>query len=85
MAPFISQKRTVNGFILNDRECFSIFIFFQTSTERLMYKPINAIDLTASQLTNSPSIDTTVQELEDVLGRRLTLEEIQVTLVHILS
>ena len=58
------------------------YSFFQTSTERLMYKPINAIDLTASQLTNPP-IDTTVQELEDVLGRRLTVEEIQVTLENV--
>jgi len=44
----------------------------------LTYKPVNVIDLTASQLTNTPSIDTTVQELEDVLERRLTLHEIQV-------
>ncbi|CAF3690242.1 unnamed protein product [Rotaria sordida] len=48
-----------------------------TSTERLTYKPVNIIDLTASQLTHTPSIDTTVQELEDVLERRLTLDEIQ--------
>ncbi len=44
----------------------------------MTYKPVNVIDLTASQLTNNPSIDTTVQELEDVLERRLTLHEIQV-------
>ncbi|CAF3029187.1 unnamed protein product, partial [Rotaria sp. Silwood2] len=48
-----------------------------TSTERLTYKPVNIIDLTASQLTYIPSIDTTIQELEDVLQRRLTLDEIQ--------
>ncbi|CAF4768331.1 unnamed protein product, partial [Rotaria sp. Silwood2] len=33
---------------------------------------------TASQLTYIPSIDTTIKELEDVLQRRLTLDEIQV-------
>ncbi|CAF4805570.1 unnamed protein product [Rotaria sp. Silwood1] len=48
-----------------------------TSTERLTYKPVNIIDLTASQLTHNPSIDRTIQELEDVLERRLTLDEIQ--------
>jgi hypothetical protein len=39
---------------------------------------VNIIDLTASQLTDTPSIDTTIQELEDVLTRRLTAPEIQV-------
>jgi hypothetical protein len=52
--------------------------FFKTSAERLTYKPVNVVDLTASQLTNTSSIDTTVQELEDVLDRRLTLDEIEV-------
>jgi len=47
----------------------------------LTYKPVDIIDLTASQLTNTPSIDTTVQELEDVLERRLTLDEIQVNMM----
>jgi hypothetical protein len=47
----------------------------------LTYKPVNIIDLTASQLTNTPSIDTTVQELEDVLDRRLTSPEIQVDMI----
>jgi hypothetical protein len=46
-----------------------------------MYKPVNVIDLTASQLENPPSIDTTVQELEDVLERRLTSPEIQVDMI----
>ncbi len=45
----------------------------------MTYKPVNAVDLTASQLlTDTPSIDTTIQELEDVLARRLTAPEIQV-------
>jgi hypothetical protein len=39
------------------------------------------IDLTASQLTNTGSIDTTVQELEDILDRRLTSPEIQVDIL----
>jgi hypothetical protein len=39
------------------------------------------IDLTASQLTNTGSIDTTVQELEDILDRRLTSPEIQVDMI----
>jgi hypothetical protein len=47
----------------------------------LTYKPVDIIDLTASQLMNIPSADTTVQELEDVLERRLTLDEIQVNIM----
>jgi hypothetical protein len=48
----------------------------------LTYKPVNAVDLTASQLlTDTPSIDTTIQELEDVLARRLTAPEIQVDII----
>lgn len=60
----------------------NIFLF-QTSTERLSYKPVNIIDLTASQLADTPSIHTKVQELEDVLDRRLTLPEIQVNIYNI--
>jgi len=46
-----------------------------------MYKPFNIIDLTASQLTNTPSIDGTIEELEGVLNRRLTLPEAQVNMI----
>ena len=35
--------------------------------------------MTASQLTDIPSMDTTIEELEDVLQRRLTVPEIQVS------
>jgi len=53
----------------------------KTPVERLMYKPFNIIDLTASQLTNTPSIDGTIEELEGVLNRRLTLPEAQVNMI----
>ncbi|CAF3800448.1 unnamed protein product, partial [Adineta steineri] len=48
-----------------------------TSTERSTYKPLNIIDMAGSQLTNKASIDGTIEELEDVLDRRLTLPEIE--------
>ncbi|CAF4291211.1 unnamed protein product, partial [Adineta steineri] len=47
-----------------------------TSTERSTYKPLNIIDMAGSQLTNKASVDGTIEELEDVLDRRLTLPEI---------
>lgn len=62
--------------------CFT-YLFLQTSTERLMYKPVNVIDLTASQLVDKSSIDRTVEELEDVLERRLTTPEIEVNYVQL--
>ncbi|CAF4422746.1 unnamed protein product, partial [Adineta steineri] len=52
-----------------------------TSTERSTYKPLNIIDMAGSQLTNKASIDGTIEELEDVLDRRLTLPEIEVDII----
>jgi hypothetical protein len=41
----------------------------------------NSLDLTASQLTNPPSIGATAKELEDVLEHRLKLPESQVNMI----